>query len=149
MSVRVRAGRSLKLPNPNPHPRTLNPTPHPVCNQFSKSAPDSILLFHMELMLNTIDVTGLHFFKSHAVAFCLRTRPKLDYLLGVLFQQLRVEGSSCFDLVSRFLLYIKFAYWCGCHFHIVAQKNNILIFSLLGLTQARLELFVCLFYLSS
>ena len=41
--------------------------------------------------------------KCHGVAFILKAMPKLDHL-GVLFQELRVEGSRCFDVVSRLLL---------------------------------------------
>ena len=43
---------------------------------------------------------GGFFFENHAVAFCLKTMPKLD-LLGVLFQELRVEGNICIDVGSR------------------------------------------------
>ena len=50
----------------------------------------------MELMLNT----GT---KCLGVAFILKAMPKLDHR-GILFQGLRVEGSWCFDVVSRLLL---------------------------------------------
>ena len=70
----------------------------PICIVCPGSAPDpdKILLLRMELMLNA----GT---KCLGVAIILKAMPKLDHL-GVLFQELRVEGSSCFDVVSRLLL---------------------------------------------
>ena len=43
-----------------------------------------------------------HFFKSHAVAFCLKAMLKLDQP-DILFQELYVENSRSFDVVSRLL----------------------------------------------
>ena len=40
--------------------------------------------------------------KCLGMAFILKSRPKLDHL-GVLFQELRLEGSRCFDVVSGLL----------------------------------------------
>ena len=59
------------------------------------SAPsaDKNFLLRLELMLNT----GT---KCLAVAFILKTMPKLDHL-GVLFQELHVEGSRCFKGAFR------------------------------------------------
>ena len=54
-------------------------------------------------MLNTRCFWSGTFFESHAVAFRLRAMLKLDHR-GRLFQELRVDGSRCFDVVSRLLL---------------------------------------------
>ena len=88
-----------------------------------------------------------HLFESNAVAFCLstvsglRAMPKIDHL-GLLFQELRVEGNRCFDEVSQSLLIIPHPH-IGVdaifHLRVVAGKNLTLILSLLSLTQADLE----------
>ena len=79
--------------------------------------------------------------ESQAVAFRLKAILNLDHL-GVLFQELRVEDSRCFDEVSR-LLFITphlrigvdpISYLC-----IVAQKQPTPILSQLNLTPAGLE----------
>ena len=63
--------------------------------------------------------------------------PKLD-LLGVLFQELRVEGSRCFEVVSR-LLFITPHSHIGVdaisHQCIVQRKKPSSIFSQLNLMQ--------------
>ena len=76
-----------------------------------------ILLLRLELMLNT-DTTCL------GEVFILKSMPKLDHL-GVLFEELRVEDSRCFDVVSRLFLITPHSH-IGVdgiyRFHIVAQK---------------------------
>ena len=71
----------------------------------------------MELMLNTST-------NCLGVAFILKAMPKLDHL-SVLFQELHVEGSRCFDVVSRLLLITPHSL-IGVdtisHLRIVAQK---------------------------
>ena len=71
--------------------------------------------------------------------------PKLDNL-GVLFQELRVEDSRCFDVVSQYknntILYNTFTCWRKYHFpfeHCCAKIPIPVIFSPLRLTQAGQE----------
>ena len=108
-----------------PQTKTLNP--NPVCNQISesKSDPDKILLLLMELMLNT----GA---KCLGVAFILKVMVKL---LGVLFQELRVEGSRCFDVVSQLLLITQHSH-IGMTFAHCRAKILIPFLSPVRLTQA-------------
>ena len=67
--------------------------------------------------------------------------PNFDYL-SVLFQELRVEGSRCFDVISRLLLIVPHSHIgvdAISHLRIVAQENPIPILSQFRLTQAGLE----------
>ena len=62
--------------------------------------------------------------KCLVVTFILKAMPKLDYQ-GVLYQEFSVEGSRCFNAVSR-LLFITPHSHIGVdsisHLYIVAQK---------------------------
>ena len=85
--------------------------------KFQNSDPDKSLLLGMELMLNSGS-------KYLGVAFILKAMSKLNHL-GVLFEELRVEGSRCFDLVSRLLLITPHSHIDEdtiSRFRIVAQK---------------------------
>ena len=71
------------------------------------------------------------------MAFILKAMPNIDHL-GILFQELRVEGSKCIDVISRLLL-------ISPHTHIVVDaifhlrvfgKKMIPILSQLRLSQA-------------
>ena len=60
------------------------------------------------------------------MAFILKAMRKLDHL-GVLFQELRVEGNRCFDVISRLLLITPHSH-IGVdtisHLRIVAQNTD-------------------------
>ena len=79
--------------------------------------PDKILLLHMKLMLNTDT-------KYLGVAFTLKAMPKLDHL-RVLFQDLRVEGSRCFDVVAdcSLLHHIQILVWIPFPICALLRKN--------------------------
>ena len=64
--------------------------------------------------------------KCLEVAFILKAILKLDHL-GVLFQELRMEGSMCFDEVSRLLFITPHSHIVVdkiFHLRIVVQKNR-------------------------
>ena len=107
-----RSGRSLKSPT-----LYLAPLRILFAIKFLNPNPNKILLFRMELMLNMS-------IKCFGVALILKAMLKLDHL-GVLFQELRVEGSRFFDVVSRLLLitpHLHISVDIISHFRIVAQK---------------------------
>ena len=84
--------------------------------------------------------------KCLGAAFIFNAIPKLDYP-GVLFHELRVEGSRCFDVVNRLLFklyYTTFTLWRGYHFPFAhcCTKMLIPILSQLRLTQAGIRVSV-------
>ena len=139
--VAIRAGRSLKLPTPIPlRLRKLRIRIRLGSSLQSNfriricSVPDKILLLRMKLMLNT----GT---KCLGVTLILKAKPKLDYL-GVLFQELRIECSRCFDVISRLLSVTSHSHIgvdAISYSRIVAQKYRYRFFSQLRLTQAKIQ----------
>ena len=80
--------------------------------------------------------------KCLGMAFILKAMPKLDHI-GILFQDVGVEGNRCFDVVSRLLLFTPHSYIgvdAISHLHIVAKKKRQYRFlANYALTQAGVE----------